>query len=418
MPKETDNLEQPELSSSLPEMIFSVGEYIEAVNAIVKNLKVKITGEVTAIKVYPSGHCYFTIKDPVRNEVSNGAGASVLECIIWKYDYQICGVKLVPGMEVILNGAGQVYNVSGKFSFVAKTVELKREGALKKAYDELKNKLEKEGIFAIANKKPLPEFPQKIGIITSKQGAVIHDFLNNIGQFGFKIKMVDSRVEGQEAVADLLGAIKTFFKQDIDLLVLMRGGGPLESLQAFNNEAVVRAIVDFKVPVIAAIGHDKDVPLLALAADYICSTPTAAANAINKSWEMAPLKISQCQHVIFEKFSNVLVRYKGFEFGLLMNVNKITSQIKSAKIYLNTEIQGLLFKLENQIKNIIQQLCFFAKTVQANDPTKNLSLGYCIASKNGKIIKNARDIEIGENFDLQVQDGILNSTVNKIYGNR
>ncbi len=428
MPKETNNLQQPE-------MIFSVGEYIEAVNTVLKNFKVKITGEVTSIKFGPTGHCYFTIKDSPLN----GEGASALDCIIWKYDYQICGVKLVEGLEVILNGEGRIYEANGRFSFVAKTIELKGEGALKKAYDDLKNKLEKEGIFAVENKKPLIEFPQKIGVITSKQGAVIHDLLNNLGKFGFKIKMVDSRVEGQEAISDLLSAVKTFAKQDIDLLVIMRGGGSLESLQAFNNEVLVRAIVGFKVPVIAAIGHDKDVPLLALAADYICSTPTAAANVINKSWEMAPLKINQSERIILEKFSknisqvnnalwryfnnvshglaNVLGRYKNLEYGLLTNINKIASQIKANKTFLANQGQRIFSKLESQIKAIVQQLYFFVKTVAANDPSKNLALGYCIARKDGGVIKKAKDIAVGENFDLQLQDGILNSKVNRITNN-
>jgi len=419
-----------------PEMIFSVGEYIEAVNAILKNFKVKIAGEITSVKFGPTGHCYFTIKD----SSPTGEGLSVLDCIIWKYDYQICEVKLVEGLEVILSGEGRVYEGNGRFSFVAKTVELKGEGALKKAYDELKNKLEKEGVFAVENKKPLPDFPQKIGIITSKQGAVIHDLLNNLGQFNFKIKMVDSRVEGQEAISDLLGAIKTLAKQDIDVLVIMRGGGSLESLQAFNNETLIRAIVGFKTPVIAAIGHDKDVPLLALAADYICSTPTAAAHALNKSWEMAPLKISQSERIILEKFNksivqvnsvllkyfnniafglvSVLNKYKKFEYELSANLNKISSVITSQKVFLTNSQQKILAKLENRIKTIIQQLYFIAKTIQANDPAKNLALGYCIARKNNKVIKTAKDVKVGDDFDLQMQDGILNSLVNKIYGNR
>ncbi|MCX6791349.1 MAG: exodeoxyribonuclease VII large subunit, partial [Candidatus Gribaldobacteria bacterium] len=199
------------------------------------------------------------------------------------------------------------YTANGKFSFVAKTVELKGEGALKKAYDELKNKLEQEGIFDAETKKALPEFPRKIGVITSKQGAVIHDLLNNLGKFGFQIKMADSRVEGQEALGDLLSAIKTMSKQDIDLLVLMRGGGSLESLQPFNNEALIRAIVDFKVPIIVAIGHDKDVPLLALAADFAPSTPTAVTIALNKSWENALAQINLKERIILGKFSNALI---------------------------------------------------------------------------------------------------------------
>ena len=161
------------------------------------------------------------------------------------------------------------------------------EGALKKAYDKLKQKLEKEGLFSSEKKKPIPEFPQRIGLITSETGAVIHDFLNNLGKYGYQISFVNSRVEGQIAVQGLLLAITYFSGKEIDVLVIIRGGGSLESLQAFNNEALVRKIADFKIPVICGIGHDKDVSLASLAADKAVSTPTAVTALLNRAWEKA-----------------------------------------------------------------------------------------------------------------------------------
>jgi len=122
------------------------------------------------------------------------------------------------------------------FSFICNAIELAGEGALKKAYEALKKKLEREGLFASERKRKLPPYPQTIGIITSKQGAVINDFLTNIGKFGFKLELIDTRVEGPMAVGDILAAIKTFKQRKIDVLVIIRGGGSPESLQAFNNE--------------------------------------------------------------------------------------------------------------------------------------------------------------------------------------
>jgi len=425
MAEKINNLEQPE-------MVFSVGEYIEAVNSVLKKLKVKITGEVSSVKLGPTGHCYFTIKD----SSSDKQGSSALDCIIWKYDYQICGVKLIEGLEVILSGEGRVYEVNGRFSFVAKTIELKGEGALKKAYEQLKKKLDDEGIFAQERKRPLPELPQKIGVITSKHGAVINDLLTNLGQFGFMIKMVDSRVEGQEAISDLLGAVKAFRKQDIDVLVVMRGGGSLESLQAFNNEALVRAIVGFPCPVIAAIGHDKDVPLLALAADYICSTPTAAANIINKSWETALLKIGQQESFIFGRFGEIvfrtkndllrlfndissrlgefLTKHKSFAFELKNHLLRIEQGILNSKASLKNYQQKIQSGFSANLKEVIQRLCFAVQAVKARDPRNNLALGYCLARKNGKIVKTVNVLEAGDNFFLQMADGIVDSTVKKV----
>ncbi|OIO49859.1 exodeoxyribonuclease VII large subunit [bacterium (Candidatus Gribaldobacteria) CG02_land_8_20_14_3_00_41_15] len=392
---ESNNLEQPE-------MIFSVGEYIEAVNLFLKKFKAKITGEITEVKTYPSGHCYFSIKDKGDN--------SVLNCIMWKYDYRICGVELVEGLEVILNGEGQVYTATGKFSFVAKTVELKGEGALQKAYEQLKKKLDDEGLFAPERKRLLPEYPQNIGVITSKQGAVIHDLLTNLGKFGFKIKMVDSRVEGQEAVADLLAGVKTFRHKDIDVLVIMRGGGSLESLQAFNNEALVRSISDFPCPVMAAIGHDKDVPLLAMAADYMCSTPTAAANTINKSWEMAPLKISQCQRIIVDWFNDFFNQYKKYESQLNNYFLRIEQVIASQKKFLDATWQKIASAFVFNLKELTQKLYFIAQNVKAQDPRNNLALGYCLARKNGQLVKTVDALRSGDDFSLQMADGIVKAT--------
>jgi len=187
------------------------------------------------------------------------------------------------GMEIIVDGMPSIYAPSGRFNFQVNTIELVGEGALKLAYDKLKKKLEDEGLFGIARKKEIPELVQKIGLITSETGAVIHDFLNNIGKYGFQIKFFNSRVEGQLATADLLKGIKYFENQDIDVLVIIRGGGSLESLQAFNNEVLVRRIAEFEKPVICGIGHDKDVPLCALVADLLVSTPTAVTTVLNKS---------------------------------------------------------------------------------------------------------------------------------------
>src|SRR4030042_1566728 len=263
--------------------IFSVSEFIALLNIGLKSSKAKIIGEVGEAKAGPTGHVYFTLKDEKDQ--------STMNCIIWKSRYGLYGIKLQEGMKIMASGYPEIYPLSGRLSVLAETIELAGEGELKKQYDESKKKLEREGVFAVERKRLIPRYPQKIGVITSNQGAVIADFLNNIGKFGFKIKMIDSRVEGQEAVRDLLSSIKTFRKKDIDVLVIIRGGGSLESLMSFNNGLLAREVANFPVPVIAGIGHDKAEPLVALAADVSESTPTAIANLLNESWEEALLRL-------------------------------------------------------------------------------------------------------------------------------
>jgi len=197
--------------------VFSVSEYIEFLNIGLKKFgAAKITGEVSSVKMGPTGHVYFAVKDK--------SGNALVNCIIWRNNYNLCGVKIEIGQELIMNGCPDIYAPRGTLSFKANTIELKGEGALKKAYDELKNKLTEEGLFKEEKKRAIPNFPEKIGVITSKQGAVIHDFLNNLGKYGFKTKMIDARVEGQEAVKEILNAIKSFENKDIEVLAIMRGG--------------------------------------------------------------------------------------------------------------------------------------------------------------------------------------------------
>ncbi len=226
--------------------------------------------------------------------------------------------------------------------------------------------------------------------------------------------MIDSRVEGDEATKDLLMAIKTMRNQAIDVLVIMRGGGSLESFLAFNNEILVREVKDFPVPVIAAIGHDKDVPLLALVADKMVSTPTAAANLLTTGWQTLEYKIKEQQNIIFNNFAQALSDKK-------YNLRNIFSQMEtylrnSLKQYdaLQYKIKQILPKiLENKLAQFKQQINLAEKIINQNNPERNLKLGYCLARKNGKLIRKTSDVSVGNEIDLQVYDGVISSEVKK-----
>jgi len=225
---------------------------------------------------------------------------------MWSRDYDLCGGNLETGTEIIVHGEPDIYKPTGRFSFRANAFELVGEGVLKKAYDELKKKLTAEGVFEESRKRQIPTLPTKIGLITSKTGAVIHDFGNNLGRFGFITKFYDSRVEGALAIRELTEAVKYFSDKEIDVLVVIRGGGSLESLQAFNNESLVRQITNFHVPVLCGIGHDKDVPLFAMAADKAFSTPTAVAKELNRSWEQIVYRLEYLGSNLINKYQSVI----------------------------------------------------------------------------------------------------------------
>jgi exodeoxyribonuclease VII large subunit len=370
-----------EIGQPIEVKVFSVSEYIELLNIFFEKHEHKVLGEVCEFKAGPTGHLYFTLKDK--------SGNAVLDCKMWKSVYSLCGVKLEEGLEVIITGHSNIWAKNGRLSLIASAVELVGEGALKKQYDALRQKLEGEGVFDIARKRNIPDFAKKIGVITSRNGAVIHDFLNNLGKFGFEVRMIDSRVEGQTASKDLLDSVRTMKKQDIDVLVIIRGGGSLESLQAFNNETLVREIVDFPVPVIAGIGHDKDVPLLALAADRMTSTPTAAAHLLNRSWEEAYAKIQQLAFV----------------------ANRVAGEFKRIRADLDAAWSSVLDHTEGRIGQIKERMKYAEQAIKSNDPARQLKLGYAIVRHNGKVLRSAGKTKAGDELLTQLDDGVVRSKV-------
>jgi exodeoxyribonuclease VII large subunit len=261
--------------------------------------------------------------------------------------------------------------------------------------------LEGEGVFAAERKRPLPEYPQRIGVITSMKGAVIHDFENNLGKFGFKVNVIDARVEGAQAAPSLLAALRAMREMvedkgsrgaGIEVLVIIRGGGSLESLQAFNNEALVREVMNFPVPVIAGIGHDQDVPLMALAADYMTSTPTAAAHLLSRSWEEAYAKVRE--------FSGLL--------------NRFPLELQRVQNGLTNTWDGLVNIFERSLEHARQTVALGAQAVKHNDPAHQLGLGYSIARRNGKVIRGTTGLSPGEEITLTVSDGEIGSIIKNI----
>ncbi|MCX6739311.1 MAG: exodeoxyribonuclease VII large subunit [Candidatus Parcubacteria bacterium] len=404
------------------EKIFTVGDYLELLNVGLQQFDAKVIGEISSLDIR-GNYLFFSIKDKKEN--------AMMSCFMWGTAYKMSGVALEEGMEIQVHGFPELYKPSGRLTFKADTVELVGEGALKKAYDDLKKKLEKEGLFAESRKKPIPEYPQNIGLITSATGAVIHDFLNNIGKFGFKISFRNSRVEGALAVKELVQAVRYFKKsgRKIDVLVVIRGGGSLESLQAFNNETLVREIADCPFPVVVGIGHDKDVPIVSLVADKAGSTPTAVAKLLNFTWDSALSKVRLAEQKIFnryrealyekkdalrncsenieESFRRIFERFRNVEEKLKRNLVSIGSAIVRMKEKISQEGNILPGKLEDHFKRYKESLRYSEKMLAVNNPMRQLKLGYSLVFAKGKVIRKVEDVESGEEINIRVENGTI-----------
>lgn len=400
-------LEDTQQIGLFEEKPLTVTEFISRTNAKLRAMTARIIGEVGRVDE-KNGHRYFSLKDE-----TNG---STLNCIVWRSKYEMFGLNLKEGDKIIASGRPEIYAASGKLSFICDSIELAGEGALKKAYDALKKKLEAEGLFASERKRKLPQYPRTIGIITSRQGAVINDFLTNIGKFGFCLEMIDTRVEGQLAVGDILAAIRTFKYRKIDVLVVIRGGGSPESLQAFNNEMIVREIAAFPVPVIAGIGHDKDVPLVQMAADVSVSTPSIAAMQLNASWQKILQFIGQQEISIIGRYKNELAQ-KNAELsgyaGILANFRYILKNIVAG---LDDRAEKMLSLLAQALEVAGKQIDYLQNLIASHNPERPLKLGYCIATINGKVIKKTSQATVGDELTLKISDGSLVSQIKKVEG--
>ncbi|TSC62011.1 MAG: Exodeoxyribonuclease 7 large subunit [Parcubacteria group bacterium Gr01-1014_48] len=407
---------------------YSVGEYIELLNENLAHLHGEVIGEVSEYKLAASGHAYFTLKDK-----ENG---HILPCTLWRRDYELCGVQLEVGMEVLVRGKPNFYGPFGKLSFIAKTAELVGEGALKKAYEVLRKKLEKEGLFAAARKRAIPKFPRKIGVVTSVRGAVIHDFSNNLRKSGFKVKILDTRVEGPESGRDLTLSVRAMRKEDIDVLVLIRGGGSMQSLAGYDNEALVREIVRFPVPVIAGVGHHQDVPLAALVADAAESTPSLCAALLNRSWIDAEHVVDQAQRSIFTTYSSVVVDAKR-EFvslfavagnvlrGILKKYTEAEQTVFRACVRISAELahsrdrikngQALFLRAYGQaLETFLRQLENIERIIVNSNPERQLRLGYSLAMTGGKIVRSVKEAHRGDILNVKIADGEIVSIIKEI----
>ena len=378
----------------------SVIAYIETLNETLRGIEVSIVGEISKASFPPSGHVYFDLKDE--------SGEGVLHCVVWRAIYENLGIRLEAGMRVVIVGSASVYAPRGELSFRVRAMELTGEGVLAKRYEELKRKLAAEGVFSEERKRAVADYPERIGVVTSRNGAVIHDILNNLGRFGFKVFLADARVEGPESVESLLAAVRRMAAVPMDVLIVARGGGSMEALQAFDNEALVRALIDFPVPVIAAIGHHQDVPLAALAADVHVSTPTAAANFLNRSWQDAASRLARDAERVRTSYGNAL-EYARRSLEFSRYEERLRAMRRAAEERLRYAERRVAGACDGLVRFARMRLDTAARIIAANDPAKNLRLGYTLVRYRGKIVKKAGSVPPDGEIEIQFSDGTISA---------
>ena len=323
-----------------------------------------------------------------------------MNCYMRPWMYRSLGFSLDDGMEIKIGGFLEIYKPKGRLSFQVDSVTLAGEGSLRKAYELLKQKLEAEGLFR--RKRALPEFITTIGVITSRTGAVIDDFRKNLAARGCNVYLHDARVEGAQAVPNVTKAI-TWFNRNmpgLDVLVIIRGGGSLEDLQAFNNELVARDIFASAIPTMCGIGHDRDTPIACLVADREVSTPSIAAMIINDSWERLEEKLPLIERRIISEFERALATQQfavrrtnevilGSLHSIMMHFRALSSRIIAGSGVIEARLaqaaqisrqyaSDLIARFERAYAGMLQKIESFDAYFALADPERNLKLGYSI----------------------------------------
>ncbi len=362
---------------------------------------VTVEGEVSSYKVNQGKWVFFDLKDE----------ESTISCFMPIFQLK---VALADGMKI---RASSTPNLTkwGKFSLTVKSVELAGEGAVKKAFELLKAKFEAEGLFALERKRALPQYARRIALITSQQAAAYNDFVTIVNDrwAGLEIDQAQVQVQGTDAPRQVVRAIEYFNARakGYDILVIIRGGGSAEDLQAFSHEDVVRAVYGAKLPTVVGIGHEDDVSLAELAADVRAATPTDAARRItaDKMEVIAQLdgrvetmgrlvqrNIEQCDRVIERVNQSFLRLYHGLGDRLEYNTNRV------------------YYRIDDILQRASQQLAYQARNLTGLDPRAILSRGYSIATVNGRSVKRANEITAESLVMLQLHQG--NVTMRKADG--
>lgn len=372
---------------------------------------ISVTGEISNYKYHkPSGHIYFTLKDD----------RSLLRCVFFRSDNQ--GLKFEPaeGMNVVCRGNISLYERSGYYQLYVREMEPEGLGALFLAFEQLKEKLQAEGLFDVAHKKTLPRFPRTIGLITSPSGAAVRDFLTTLRRRypAADVVICPAAVQGREAPDQLVEALnKLDASGEFDVLVFARGGGSLEELWSFNDERLARSIFQATTPVVSAVGHETDFTISDFVADQRASTPTAAAEVlVPDRRELERYLFAQQERLgnllqnrinlhkmVLERYSRSIAARHPQEL-----INQGHQRVDELSQRMNRNLQHALTLKESRLKSLADRL-------QSLNPFEVMKRGFCLASdKAGHLLTSSGQLAAGQDIHLSFHDGEADCRVQEV----
>lgn len=371
---------------------------------------ISVRGEISNLKKhYASGHCYFSLKD----------NDAVIRCVMFKQNALRCTATLNDGQQVVCSGKVSLYEKDGQYQLFVESMVNDGVGDLAEQFRLIKEKLEKEGLFDISTKRPLPKFPKNIAVVTSQSGAALQDILNIIGRRYpiCTVTVCPVTVQGDTAAPSIVKVLNRIYENcKYDVIIIGRGGGSAEDLWAFNDELLARTVYESPVPIISAVGHETDFTICDFVADLRAPTPSAAA-------ELAVPDIAEIkgQLAVFykrllrgleHKYSTACLRFTKLNQSVYML--KPTQIVTEREVRLDKLSNRLFSNFKSRVNDSELRYKTLVAKLEAVSPLKTLSRGYAVLSKDNARVKTKSDLAVGDSVEIMLSDGIVCADITDI----
>ncbi len=355
-----------------------------------------IAGEVSNLRRYPSGHLYFSLKD----------ADAALSCVLFKSDNK--GFEFEDGDQVVAHGRISFYEVRGDLQFIVDFVQPEGVGVLQAEFERMKARLQEEGLFDEARKRPLPRFAARIGVATSEAGAVFHDICRVLERRWplAEVVLAPTAVQGPEAVPGIVAALGALNREPgIDVIIVARGGGSLEDLWAFNEEPVARAVFGSAVPVVSGVGHETDTTICDFVADVRAPTPSAAAELVAPDRTEVSVRLSVAAGALLSTVERQTDDGRERVRIAVTSIERAAPDLNRERQRTDDLTRSAQAAVEESLRGFQKGLYGFNLALRSLDPYATLERGYALVQRDGHVIDSVADTAVGERLNVRVRDG-------------
>ena len=393
--------------------VYSVGQ----VNTYIKNMfaqdfmmnRISIKGEISNCKYHTSGILYFTLKD----------ASGTISALMFASDCKNLSFRMKEGDKVVATGSIRVYERDGKYQLYAREIELDGAGNLYLKYEALKQELEEMGMFAQEYKRPIPKYVKRVGVVTAPTGAAVQDIRNIAARRNPYVQLIlyPALVQGDGAIQSIINGIHALDGLGVDVMIVGRGGGSIEDLWAFNEEAVARAIFECETPIISAVGHETDTTIADFVADLRAPTPSAAAELAIYDYQAVEVQRKQYYNRMYRDMEQKLTWYYNRLEQLRVRLRYVSPEhkLRDEQRYLADLEEKLLTQMNRLLEQKKHEFAILAGRLDGLSPAKKLSQGYAyVSDMDGKAIKDAKNVKVDDTVKIHLLEGSLDAKVTKV----